>query len=148
MSANWVRTIVLSLAFLPLQGGCAQRPTPQQAADVLREELRNVEAFELYFVRRTESWDYTEAQIAQQASVKLYRKCGGNCHNQMKPLIEHLRSAEAVPCLRGQQSGLMKAGPVRVVYSHSGTHIKIGDNCFDSRLDVRNVVRDSNMIFN
>ncbi len=129
--------------------GCSSTPvSPNQAAASVATKLRSVSAVDFYFLSRTEDWNYTPDEIAAKSTVRAYRTCGGNCHNFMQPVLEHLRTARPIKCNPGQEDGLIRAQPgVEIVYSFSGRQIRLGGSCYFNERGIRSVVSGGSMLF-
>ena len=116
-------------------------------ADSVAAKLRSVSAVNFYFLSRTEDWSFTPDEVAAKSTVRAYRACGGNCHNFMQPVLNHLREARAVKCVSGQEDGLIRAEPgVEISYSFSGRQIRVDGSCYFNERGIRKVVLGGSMI--
>ena len=129
--------------------GCSSAPaSPSGAAASVASQLRSVRAVDFYFLSRTEEWHYTPDEVAVKATIRVHRACGGNCHNFMRPVLDHLRAARPIKCISGQEDGLIRAQPgVELVYSFSGRQIRLADSCYFSEKSIRNVISGDSMLF-
>lgn len=126
----------------------ASELTPQAASEQAVAKLRSVSTVEFFFVGRTEHWDYTSDQLVDESSIRVSRDCGGNCHNFMKPILEHLRAAIPAKCSKGNQDVLIRAaGNFELTYSYSGRQIRYAGRCFFNEQSVREVVSGGSMLF-
>src|SRR5690606_35544500 len=121
--------------------GCSSTPaSPDQAAAFVESQLRSVSAVDFYFLSQTEEWNYTPDEVAAKSTIRVHRTCGGNCHNFMQPVLDHLRAARPIKCTSGQEDVLIRAQPgVELVYSLSGRQIRLGDSCYFNDKSIRNV---------
>jgi len=150
MSKRLLATALLvSLASATPMAGCSPAPaSPSQAATSVATKLRSVRAVEFYFVSRTEDWNYTPAEVVAKSTIRAYRACGGNCHNFMQPVLEHLRAARPIKCEAGQEDGLIRAQPgVEIVYSFSGRQIRVAGSCYFNERGIRSVISGDSILF-
>ena len=142
-------TLFLSAALAAPAAGCSSAPaSPDQVAASVESQLRSVSAVEFYFLSRTDEWRYTPDEVAAKSSIRVYRACGANCHNFMRPVLDHLRAARPIECMPGQEDGLIRAQPgVDIVYSLSGRQIRVADSCYFNDIGIRNIVSGNSMLF-
>ena len=141
--------LFVSAAAVAPAAGCSSAPaSPNQAAASVETQLRSVRAVEFYFLSRTEEWNYTPDEVAAKSTIRVYRACGWNCHNFMRPVLDHLRAARPIKCTPGQEDGLIRAQPgVELVYSFSGRQIRVAGSCYFNDNSIRKVVSGDSMLF-
>jgi hypothetical protein len=141
--------LFISAAAVVPTAGCSSAPaSPDQSAASVATKLRSVSAVEFYFLSRTEEWNYTPGEFAAKSTIRAYRACGGNCHNFMRPVLDHLRAARPIKCMPGMEDGLIRARPgVELIYSFSGRQIRIADSCYFNETGIRKVVSGGSMLF-
>ncbi len=150
MSTRLLSAVLLvSVAAVTPIAGCSAAPAPaDQIAISVETKLRSVKAVEFYFLSRTENWNFTPDEVAAQSTIRVYRACGANCHNFMRPVLDHLRAARPIKCLSGQEDCLIRAQPgVELVYSYGGRQIRVSDNCYLSDNSIRKVISGDSMLF-
>ena len=141
-------TLALLMLVFPMAScSAAERPSTQKAQELV-SSLREVESIRFYFLDRTEEWNYTAAEIISNASITVHRKCGGDCHNFMEPVVAHLRNAKAVKCMPGQQDALIRGKSGHdLIYSYSGRLVRYGNQCFFNEQGIEKVVAGTSMLF-
>lgn len=103
----------------------------QSAAEQLAKRLRNEESVSFYFVSKTGTYKLRGDRFKNEASIKIFRRCGSNCHNFMSDVIAHLKSAIPTACSEGQENlAIETSGGAEIVYSHSGRSIELNNQCF------------------
>lgn len=118
------------------------------AADRLEQRLREVAEVSFFFLSRTGRYDFSDAEIRENSSVTLIRKCGGGCADIMNPVIDQLRSATLAECISGQQSSLLMLGDITAVrYSFSSRMIEFEGRCYFSATGLREILRNDHLIF-
>ena len=150
MSTRLLSTALLFAvaAFTPTAGFSSAPLSADQIATSVENQLRSVKSVEFYFISRTEDWNYTPDELAAKSTIRAYRACGANCHNFMRPVLNHLRAAQPVNCLSGQENALIRAQPgVELVYSHGGRHIRVAGNCYLSDHSIRKIISGDSMLF-
>lgn len=121
----------------------------QTASAHLSEKLRGVSSVSFYFVSRTGDYSLDRNKIKSDASIKIYRKCGGNCAGFMKAVINHLKQSTSSKCLSGQQNALIEIGKeTYILYGHSGRTIEFEDKCYYNDAGVDSIVKNSDFLFN
>lgn len=148
-----VRSIGM-LAFLLIVAVLASKPvcagSPQAAAAELSDALSRVDHINLYFLSltcRTGNCSYDRPTVKKLSSERIYRACGANCKNLMKPVIDHMAAAVAVNCEAGGESVLLELGDVDfVMYQHSDRVIRYRDQCFVSNALVREALRKTELL--
>ncbi|MGY6518141.1 MAG: hypothetical protein ACXIUZ_05450 [Lysobacteraceae bacterium] len=126
----------LLLAGSPVILQAQQAADPSDAVDgslhqQLIEQLRKTRSVELFLVSRTGTYDYAEAQVREQSTIRIHRACGGNCHRVMEAFLQTVESALPVDCPPGgQQSGILSlAEGVVVELRYSGRLLQFQGQC-------------------
>jgi hypothetical protein len=141
----------IALAFLVAAGlsaaACAPAASPDQKS-ILVNRLREVDHVQFFLVARTGDYNYSEDELMNAASIRIFRKCGANCASFMEPVLEHLRESTERKCLQGQQDVLIQIDvETNVVYSYSGRQAKIGSRCYFNQRGIKEVLRTPWFLF-
>jgi len=137
------------LAFILLFICCSAASLPQgsDAANEIKSALASNKHVRLYFVSRTETYNWEGDKFKSEAGLIVYRGCGSNCANLMGAVVKHLYAAKRVACNVGQQSMLIEIGEKTLTYSYSSRMIKLDGICYFnanslSKLDLKSVFFD------
>lgn len=145
-----VRSLLIGCAILvgcamPAHGGRGAQVSATQLAKI----LESVDHVSFYFLSRTERYSISESQLKDEASLKIYRRCGGNCANYMDAIVEHLSQSAPVKCIDGQQDVLIEIGDeATIMYSHSGRMAEFEGECYFNESGIRNTIKRQEFLFN
>ena len=117
------------------------------AADAIEQQLRSSSSVSFYFVSRTENYDYDARKLQSEASVRVRRSCGANCHNFMEPVLASLRASKTSDCLPGQQDLLITFGKSQLIYSYSGRHVMYEEQCYFNPASVHQFLKSDGFFF-
>lgn len=136
-------TVVATLFFL---AGAAK--ADEDAASHLVDVLRQENAISFYFVARTGKYALDSNHLRQEATTVIYRKCGANCHNFMKNVVEHLMEATPIQCQKGQENLLVETSSgVVITYSHGGRSIEFDGHCYFNSQGVDSLIKATDFLF-
>lgn len=137
-------------------GVVAKQSSAQGSLSSLKSSLVAIEAsfarsssVSFYFVARTEKYRLSDQELIRTATLRVTRECGNNCASFMKRVVTHLKSAQKVPCLPGQEDVLIvpKQGP-SLLFSYSGRVLKYGSECFFTKAGVDSILKSDGFFFN
>lgn len=124
----------------------ARNPAYEAAAQ-LSHELQRSSSVSIYYVSRTGEYSYSPQQIRDKSSLLIKRQCGSDCSRLMNPIVQHLQEAILSNCQTGQQSVLVEVdGQPSLVYSHSGRSVQYKGKCYFNKNNVRNSIKESDII--
>lgn len=153
-SNQWPKMLVISLLIgCTIFAGCTSSARAERGArdpaTELAKRLESVDHVSFYFLSRTERYSITESRLKEEANLKIYRRCGGNCASYMGAIVEHLSQSTSVKCLDGQQDVLVEIGDeTTVVYSHSGRMARFEGECYFNESGIRNTIKRPEFLFN
>ena len=126
----------------------AAEPTPEEAALNFQQELEEVSEVRFFFLSRTGQYSVSSEQLIEESTVQILRRCGNNCVQFMKEIVDHLKASTLTNCELGQQNILIEwAEGASLVYSFSGRMIRFEGACYFNEHSIRSVIKGSGFIF-
>jgi len=120
----------------------------QRAAVRFSSELGSADSVSVYFLSRTENYDFGKEDFKEESTVRIFRKCGSNCSSFMKLFVDHLRGSRSVKCGSGQQNILLGFGKGGAVYySYSGRVIEFHGECYVNSRSLNDSLRKAGFPF-
>ena len=119
----------------------AGAPFAAERVDIERE-LRGVDSFEMFFFSRTGEYAIAAEDYPAQAGVYMRRRCGGNCHRVLGPVLDALEGGTfVVECPGGNESVVFRFGGRDLVFSHGGSLARVDGGCVVLDDPIRNLLR-------
>lgn len=147
---NTMRTKLCLAALMSFFVACSPgaKSVEPVVADSIVDELDSTDQVDFFFLRRTGTYDYSVPLFIRSSTIQISRRCGANCANFMRDVVDHVRRAERAECVSGQQNVVIQAGKgLTLVYSHSGRQIAFKGQCYMSSQSINEVIQDSSFIF-
>ncbi|MEQ9505627.1 MAG: hypothetical protein RLO80_05110 [Hyphomonas sp.] len=139
---------LLSLFLVACSPGSVAEKQATSGLDALEQSLKEGDRVLFYFVGRTGTYDYAPEEFKEEASIRVERACGGDCHNFMRPVLNHLDAAFPAPCLQGQQTVLIEFGNKdRLMYHQRGRVIEHDGKCFYNEQPVERILESEGFFF-
>ena len=150
---NRLLLVAVLLTILVALGACAKQQPPEATTQVgalaeLHTGLERADRVSIYFVKMTDEPNFTVPEFIKQAGVSVVRRCGANCANKMRAVLEHFRAAEPVKCRAGDQNVVILVDKLPpLIYSRGGHFIEFRNKCYFNQKSINDLLETSDFIF-